>query len=215
MEEALASFKKDTMDLFFKKGIVKVDLEKGFLLKGGVVSPMFFDSETLESCSRRDLITSAFILTFVQIQDIDAFIGVVGGGVSWASCFAANRCKPLLRARERPKTYGLYNQIGGELPFDGAKVLVIDDVITSGNAAISVINALRAGKNARRADVIAFCAIFDWDFPSVNQKFAAAKVNKMHLFSFKDVLDYGKENKYFSPEEVEKLEEFYRSQNQI
>lgn len=215
MEEFVTEFKKGVMELFFKEHVVKVDLEKGFLLKSGVVSPIFFDSETLESCSRRDLITTAFFLTFTQIQDIDAFIGVVGGGVSWASCFAANRCKPLLRAHERPKTYGLYNQIGGELPFDGAKVLVIDDVITSGNAAISVVNALRSGKNGRRADVIAFCAIFDWDFPSVNQKFAAAKVNKMHLFSFKDVLDYGKEHNYFSPEEVEKLEAFYRSQNQI
>lgn len=212
MEKIIKSCKESILALCFEEGVIKVDLEKGFKLKSGVKSPMFFDSEALESASRRDLICSLIMMTMSRTVNIDAFVGVVSGGISWASCFAASRVKPLLRARAHPKTYGLCNQIGGELPFDGAKTVVIDDVITTGNAAISVVNALRKGKNGKCAKVIAFISIFDWDFPSVNQKFIEAGISKVHIFSFKDVLEYGKAHGRFSSEEIVELEKFYKNQ---
>lgn len=201
------------LQLFFQEKVIKVDLENGFTLKNGEKSPVFFDSEALESAERRDWISSAFAMALSN-ETPDAFIGVVGGGVSWASSLAGSRLKPLLRARAQAKNYGLYNQIGGNLPFDGAKVVVIDDVITSGDNIIKVVNALRAGKDGKHAEVVGVYVIFDWDFPAVNEKFAQAGIKKTHLFSFRDVLDFGKMRGCFSEEEIDALEKFYKEQKQ-
>lgn len=208
----LKKFKEELIEQLFNEGIIKINLKEDFILKGGTHSPMFFDSGMLESSLRRDSIYSAFVLSFSYLYgEIDMVAGVSSGGISWGSTLAHSQIKPFLRVYAEPKRYGLFDQIAGELVFDGVKVLVVDDVVTTGHAAINVIDALRRGKNGKKAKIIAFCAIFDWDFPSVNAKIEAAGVKKIHLLSFNDVFEYGKKHNLFSPEEINALEAFYQA----
>ena len=178
---------------------VKVDLVNKFQLKGGFLSPVFVDAGVLESTINTRGCASSAMLALVHDDfkrrknrlDVDAAVGVVSGGISWAASLANCDAISLLRAHAYPKDHGLKNQIDGELPFDGAKVVVIDDVITSGKSVLSVVDALRTGKNGKRAEVLGVYTIFDWCFPSVDTKFEEAGVEKKHLISFKDLLDYG------------------------
>lgn len=214
MERILKQFKEGLLEQLFQEQAIKIDLQNKFLLKGGIESPMFFDSGVLESSPNRGSIYSTFILTLnYAYADTDAIVGVASGGISWASSLAHSQIKPLLRAHAYPKDYGLFNQIDGEIPFDGAKVLVIDDVITSGNSALKVVEALWKGKNGKHAEIIAFASIFDWDFPAVNRKFASAGVQKMHVVSFKDVVEFGQARGYLSADTAKTLRQFYKEQN--
>jgi orotate phosphoribosyltransferase len=127
-------------------------------------------------------------------SDTDAIVGVVSGGISWASGIANCDLIPVLRAHARPKDHGLHNQIDGELEKDGDKVIVVDDVLTSGSSVLSVVNALRKGKSNKKAEILAVYTILDWNLASTNKKFEEAGVKKVCLLTMEEVLDYGFEH---------------------
>ena len=106
--------------------------------------------------------------------EIDAVVGVASGGIGWAMTLANCKLLPVLYARRDAKDHGLLNQIEGELPKDGAKVVVLDDVITTGRSALSVCEALQRGKNGKKAEVLGVFTVFDWDFSVVNKQFEEA-----------------------------------------
>ena len=197
---------------------VKIDLVNQFHLKGGYVSPVYCDTGVLESTLETRGMVSSSMLGLVHLDfkkkmnqlDVDAVVGVVSGGISWAASLANCDGLSLLRAHSQPKNHGLCNQIDGELPFDGAKVIIIDDIITSGQSVLNVVHALRAGKNGKRAKVLGVYSIFDWCFPSVDAKFAEAQVEKKHLIAFKELLDYGFENHKLPEEAEESIRQFYK-----
>jgi len=209
LEEA----KKRVIKTLYDWNAVKVG---EFQLKGGFSSPVFVDTGVLESTIDTRGSVSSALLALVHEDckrthrlNINAVVGVVSGGISWAASLANCDALSLLRAHAYPKDHGLGNQIDGELPFDGAKVIIIDDMVTSGKSVLSVVEALRAGKNGKKADVLKVYTIFDWCFPSVDAKFKEARVEKKHLISFKDLLDYGFEHGKLPAESETPIRQFY------
>lgn len=204
-------FPKYVAELLFEKNAVKVNLDNEFKLKGGVSSPVFCETPILQSDVEARSRICGLLLFWANrhYQNIDAVVGVASGGIGWAASLAANKLLPLLCVHAVPKDHGLYNQIDGEIPFDGANILVIDDTVTSGRSVLSVIKALREGKNGKKANVLGVCSVFDWDFPVVNQKFEEMQVEKRHILTFGELLEYGAANKLLAPEIEERLRAFY------
>lgn len=205
-------FPQDVAELLYAKNAVKIDLENGFNLKGGVRSPVFCDMPVLQSDVRARSQICGLLLFWVNkhYQNIDAVVGVASGGIGWAASLTGNKLLPLLCAHAVPKDHGLNNQIDGELPFDGANVLVIDDTVTSGRSVLSVIKALREGKNGKKANVLGVCSVFDWDFPVVNKRFEEMGVEKRHIITFGTLLEYGATNKLLEPDVEKRLRLFYK-----
>jgi len=201
------------IETLYECDAVKVDLVNKFQLKGGYLSPVYCDTGVLESTIQTRGFTSTALLALVHNDfnrlNIDAIVGVVSGGISWAASLANCDALSLLRAHAHPKDHGLKNQIDGELPFDGAKVVVIDDMITSGKSVLSVVEALRAGKNGKKAEVLGVYSIFDWCFPAVDAKFKEAGVEKNHLIAFEDLLDYGFKHNKLPKEAEQPIRSFY------
>lgn len=198
--------KKEVVKTLYDCNGIKISKEEEpFQLKGGVVSPMFCDASVLENTvETRGRVVSALLFWMNTVcGNVNAVVGVASGGISWATSLANSRCLPLIRAHAAPKDHGLCNQIDGQIPFDGANVVVIDDIITSGHSVLSVVEALREGKDGKKANVLAVFSIFDWDFPSVNQKFEEANVTKYHVTDFDTVLKYGFEHQLFSEDSSE------------
>ena len=186
--------KERVCELLYQQNAVKVNIENTFTLKGDIKSPLWFNLGVLETdFGTRSSIASALHILLTCKHDFDAVAGVVSGGVSWASNIANSRALPLIRVHSEPKNHGLFNQIEGEIPEDGARVLVVDDAVTTGKNALKVIEALRRGEDGRRAQVVALCTIFDWHFSAVDEKFYQAGVQKFSLVGFQEVLDYGYE----------------------
>lgn len=198
--------KKAIIKNLFAQGAVHVDITKKFLLKGGVVSPVYCNVGVLEcSMSMRSTISGALtIWTGQNCPDVDVVVGVVSGGISWASCIANNKALPLIRVHAYPKDHGLCKQIEGEMSLKGKKVLVVDDIITSGKSALEVVRVLRNNG----ADIVGIISIFDWDFPKINRKFKDENVRKHHLFTFKELLDYGFEQQLLPTEAKEEIKQF-------
>lgn len=212
MQKILEETKRRVIERLYRQNAVKVNLETGFTLKGGTKSPIYVDLGVLENdpAARGD-IASAFFVLLATNHNFDAVVGVVSGGISWASSIANSRVLPLIRVHGQPKSYGLYNQIEGGLPMDAVRVLIMDDAITTGNNVLNVVKALREGEGGRSAQVIGICTVFDWDFPAVNQNFFDAGVKKISLTTCQEVLDYGFENNLL-PLEAKPMIDAFRKQ---
>ena len=79
------------------------------------------------------------------LDNFDSLVSVPTGGLVIGSALAIETVKPLIYVRDKPKDYGTTKSIEGKI-FSGMKVVLIDDVITTGN---SVINAIKQLKDAR------------------------------------------------------------------
>jgi orotate phosphoribosyltransferase len=217
MEKIIQQTKERAIKLLYQQNAVRIDLERGFAFdpekgftdKGNIKSPVYFNLGVLENdpATRFD-IASALHILLANNHDFEAIVGVVSGGISWASSIANSRMLPLIRVHGQPKEYGLCNHIDGELPKDGVRVLIIDDAVTTGQNALNVVNALRAVDNQKRAYVTELYAIFDWHFPFVDEQFYKAGVQKTSLTSFEEVLDYGFVNKLLPEEAKTAIEQF-------
>ena len=91
-------------------------------------------------------------------------------------------------------------------------VLLIDDVITTGKSAISVVEALRNGKNGKKAEVLGVYSVFDWEFPEVNAEFKAKGIEKRNLVTIDSLFKYGVENGLLDVDVEKRLREFYQEQ---
>lgn len=209
MQKILEETKRRVIEVLYRQNAVKINLETGFVLKGNTKSPVYVNLGVLENDpDARGDIASAFFLVLAQNHDFDGVVGVESGGVSWASNIANSRVLPLIRVSGQPKDYGLYNQIEGELPMNGIRVLVMDNAITTGENVLNVVEALRRGENGKSAQVMGVCTVFDWDFPSVNQKFYNAGVKKFSLTTCQEVLDYGFDNNLLPTEAKSAIDAF-------
>jgi len=217
MEKFFLEAQKEIIKTLYSSNAIKINLDEGFQLKGGIVSPVYCSAGVLENTidTRGRVVSALFCWVGMNYPKVEAIVGVASGGISWATSIANSKCLPLLRAHSHPKNHGLHNQIDGEIPFDGAKTLVIDDVITSGQSVLNVVKALREGTNGKKADVVAVCSIFDWDFSSVNKRFEEAGVKKYHVTSFNDVLTYGFEHGFLPKEARAKILRFREEQNSL
>jgi len=219
MEKFFKKAQEESIKTLYKCNALKFNLNGGFQLKGGIISPLYCETGVLEnSLETRGTVGSAlnfWLGIYFPKTKIDAIIGIASGGISWATSIANCRALPLIRAHGKPKNHGLCGQLDGELPCDGANVIVIDDMITSGNSVLNVVKALREGKNGKKANVLAVCSIFDWDFPTVNKKFEEAGIKKCHITSLAEVLQYGFDHKLFPEGAEEKIQRFCNEQNSL
>lgn len=211
----LEDSRKRVIKALYDCNAVKVDLVNKFQLKGGFLSPVFVDASVLLKADPRGFVSSALLILvhedFKKSRnrlDINAVVGVATGGMCWATILANCDLLDLLTGHAYAKDHGLQNQIDGELPYDGANVVVIDNVITSGKSVLNVVEALRAGKNGKKANVLKVYTIFDWCFPEVDAEFKKAGVEKKHLISVKELLEYGFEHGKLPKDAEAQIREF-------
>ena len=127
----MVDYLKDAPDeiakMLFKLGAVKVNLSNYYRLGSGDFSPLYVDARQLLSDMDARSRVSSRILFWVNSHypEIDAVVGVASGGIGWAMTLANCKLLPVLYARRDAKDHGLLNQIEGELPKDGAKVVVL------------------------------------------------------------------------------------------
>ena len=212
----MVDYLKDAPDeiakMLFKLGAVKVNLSNYYRLGSGDFSPLYVDARQLLSDMDARSRVSSRILFWVNSHylEIDAVVGVASGGIGWAMTLANCKLLPVLYARRDAKDHGLLNQIEGELPKDGAKVVVLDDVITTGRSALSVCEALQRGKNGKKAEVLGVFTVFDWDFSVVNKQFEEAGIPKTRIIPLNTLIAYGINHGLLSDEDKRQIEEFYR-----
>lgn len=158
--------------LLLNKRAVIIKLTEPFVYTSGIKSPIYCDNRLLLSFpeARDEIIDEMLQIIEQKIQSVDCIAGVATAGIPWASIIADRLEKPLIYVRDKPKEHGKRNQIEGKIE-KGQKVVVIEDLISTGRSSIKAIEAVRdAGGNVN------YCiAVFTYEMKNAEEAFANAQ----------------------------------------
>ena len=139
-------FTKEFAIFLFKNEIIKFG---DFTLASGKKSPYYVDLRLVASFPQefRKMVKylENMIVDNIGLDKFDSFVSVPTGGLVIASALSLETVKPLIYVRSKPKDYGTSKSIEGKI-FDGMKVVMIDDVATTGGSVINAIQSLRDSK---------------------------------------------------------------------
>ena len=125
--------------------------------------------------------------------EAEVVAGVATGAIAHGVLAADRMAKPFVYVRPKPKDHGTGSQIEGELQ-PGKKVVVIEDLISTGMSSLAAVKALREAG----ADVLGMVAIFTYGFDLAAQRFAEDKVELTTLSDYSALVETASETGYIS-----------------
>ncbi|REL29078.1 orotate phosphoribosyltransferase [Rhodohalobacter sp. SW132] len=157
-----------------------------FTWSSGWNSPIYCDNRlTLRYPEVRKKIASAFIsIIRDELETPDVITGTATAGIPHAAWVAGSMNLPMAYVRAKAKAYGLGNQIEGGVD-KGQTTVIIEDLISTGGSAISVVDAL----NFIGANIAAVLAIFSYGFDKANQRFSKHNIPVYTLTDYATLID--------------------------
>ena len=191
---------------------VKLSPQNPFTWASGIKSPIYCDNRiTLYYPSVRDRIIDAFVEKSNQFGEFDVVAGVATAGIPHGALIADRLKKPFIYIREKAKSHGRQNQIEG-MPHSNTpqginerlKVLVIEDLISTGGSSLKAVEAVReAGM-----EVVGVLAIFTYGFEKAVSMFRDANCPFDTLSNYDILIAQAIENQYIKSEEMETLKDW-------
>src|SRR5687768_13260400 len=150
---------------------VVLNSKEPFTWASGLKSPIYCDNrKTLSYPKVRTYIKTAFAdIISEEFKSCELIAGVATAGIPHGALVADVLNKPFVYVRDKPKAHGLGNQIEGNLD-KGQKVVVIEDLISTGGSSLKAVEALRVAG----ADVLGLGAIFTYGFEKSVKAFEQA-----------------------------------------
>lgn len=187
---------------------IKLSPANPFTWASGWRSPIYCDNRKTLSypAARREIYESFASLITEKYPHADVIAGVATGAIACGVLTAEALGKPFIYVRSAPKDHGMANQVEGHFE-PGSKVVVVEDLISTGGSSLKAVEALRAAG----CDVLGMVAIFTYGFPTASSNFAQAGVELDTLSDYNTLIELATEQGYVQPEEVTTLREWRQS----
>jgi orotate phosphoribosyltransferase len=181
---------------------VKLSVKEPFTWASGWKSPIYCDNrKVLSYPETRKLVYKSFVSQIKALYpDTEVIAGVATGAIAHGILVAEELNLPFVYVRSSAKSHGLENLIEGELP-EQSKVVVIEDLISTGGSSIAAVEALRKAG----AKVLGLMAIFSYEFDVAKQNFETAKCEFYTLSNYSTLLKEAVDSKYIEEKDVELL----------
>lgn len=181
---------------------VRLKPNEPFTWSSGWKSPIYCDNRvTLAYPEVRTYIKNALADAIRErFPSVEVIAGVATAGIPQGALVADVLGLPYCYVRPEPKAHGMGKQIEGHLS-SGQRVVVIEDLISTGGSSLKVVNALRAVG----AEVIGMAAIFTYGFPVAEQNFASTNVPLVCLSDYDALLIEAQALDYISADAMESL----------
>ncbi len=186
-------------------GAVFLRPEEPFTWASGIKSPIYCDNRlTLTAPEVRDQVENGLMETIRrEYPDVEVLMGTSTAGIAHAAIVAHMMHLPMGYVRGGNKDHGRQNRIEGKLE-KGQKVVVVEDLISTGGSVIDVVEALREAG----AEVLGIASIFTYGMQKGLDRLAAAGVKNVSLSNFDVLVQVAAEKGYIRPEQVERLIRF-------
>ena len=179
--------------------------EEPFTWASGIRSPIYCDNRlTLTAPNVRTDVEEALAFTIRErFPVVEVLMGTATAGIAHAAITAHLMGLPMGYVRSGAKDHGRGNQIEGRLE-PGQKVVVVEDLISTGGSCIDTVNVLRdAG-----AEVLGVISIMTYGMKKGIDRMAAADIEWVSLTNFDEVVAAAAENGYISAEDIDRLKAF-------
>ena len=179
--------------------------DEPFTWASGIKSPVYCDNRlTLTAPEvRNDVENGLAELIKNEYSDAQVLMGTSTAGIAHAAITGHILGLPMGYVRSGAKDHGRQNQIEGRLE-KGQKVVVVEDLISTGGSVIEVVNVLREAG----ADVLGIVSIFTYGMKKGLERLSAANVKNYSLTNFNVIAKTAAEEGYIRPEDVERLIKF-------
>ena len=176
-----------------------------FTWASGIKSPIYCDNRlTLSDTQvRNDVENGLAQLIKEHYPQAEVLMGTSTAGIAHAAITATILDLPMGYVRSGAKDHGRGNQIEGKL-LPGQKVVVVEDLISTGGSCIEVVNVLREAG----ADVLGVVSIFTYGMKKGLERLAAAEVKNISLCDLDTLVEVAAEKAYIAPEDKERLIKF-------
>ena len=202
-------FNKDTAEktaeLLLQINAIKLNPRNPFTWASGWHSPIYCDNRLILSFPAiRNYIREEFSKNIEkQFGKPDVIAGVATGAIGIGMLVAEYLGLPFVYVRPEPKKHGKQNQVEGFLQ-KGQNVIVVEDLISTGNSSLMAVEALKAAG----ANVKGMVAIFTYGFAVAEENFKKANVELYTLGNYEHLLNLAVNKQYINEEELKTLQEW-------
>lgn len=179
-----------------------------FTWASGIKSPIYCDNRLSLSYPkvRREVESGLAQIIKENFPEVDVLMGTSTAGIAHAALTAEIMDLPMGYVRGSQKSHGRTNQIEGKLTA-GDKVVVVEDLISTGGSVIEVVETLREAG----AIVLGIASIFTYGLQKGIDRLAAAEVKNVSLSNFETLVEVAAEENYISETDIKKLLMFQKN----
>lgn len=188
-----------------KIGALKLDTENYFTWTSGIKSPIYCDNRLIISYpeARKEVINQMIEKIKTKYEQVDVIAGCATAGIPHAAWVADRLELPMVYVRDKAKSHGLNNQIEGKVE-KGARVLVIEDLISTGGSSIKAANAVKEAGG----EVVGILSIFSYNLKKSLDNMGQKGFEADSLLTFDTLLDELKVEGQFNQKQVDELLEW-------
>ena len=200
----------EAMEKVIAKDLLKIQAvffrpDEPFTWASGIKSPVYTDNRLTLTAPEVRLDVEQGLARLIQenYPEAQVLMGTSTAGIAHAAITAHLLNMPMGYVRSGAKDHGRQNQIEGRLE-PGQKVVVVEDLISTGGSVIEVVDVLREAG----AEVLGVVSIFTYGMQKGLERLAAAQVKNISLTNFDVVAQTAAQEGYIRPEDVERLMAF-------
>ncbi len=184
---------------------IKLNPANPFTWASGLKSPIYCDNRiTLSHPKIRTFIREAFSkMCSAKYGNPDIIAGVATGGIPQGVLVAQDLGLPFCYVRSEAKSHGLNNQVEGIVP-QGASVVVIEDLVSTGKSSLTAVEALRE----KGANVKGMMAIFTYQLPVAAEAFKKANCDLVTISNYEALIKKAVEENYVNDNQMQSLLEW-------
>ncbi len=203
---------KQVADAFAEKLLavkaMKLQPNDPFTWASGWKSPIYTDNrKTLAYPEVRSFVKNELVhLVNTEFPEATAVAGVATGAIAQGALVADQLQLPYCYVRPKPKDHGMGNQIEGTIP-EGAKVVVVEDLISTGGSSLKAVDALRQAG----FEVVGMVASYTYGFPVAEEAFKAANLRLVTLSDYEHTIAIAAKSGYVKEEDLAVLAEWRKS----
>lgn len=173
-----------------------------FIWASGIKSPVYCDNRlTLTAVNvRNDVENGLAALIKENYPEVEVLMGTSTAGIAHAAIVGHIMNLPMGYVRSGAKDHGRQNRIEGKLE-KGQKVVVVEDLISTGGSVIEVVEALRE----EGAEVLGVVSIFTYGMKKGLERLASANVKNVSLTDFDEIANIAAQEGYIEKEDVQRL----------
>jgi orotate phosphoribosyltransferase len=196
---------RTTAELLLQIKAIKLDAQEPFTWASGWKSPIYCDNRIVLSYPPiRNHLREQFAR---QIEELygkpDIIAGVATGAIGIGMLVAEILSLPFIYVRPEAKSHGRKNKIEGNLS-EGQTVVVIEDLISTGNSSLNAVKALKEAK----ANVKGMLAIFTYGFQTADENFEKAGIELHTLSDYDYLLETAQRTNYINATEADLLRDW-------